>query len=195
MKKIVGLSLALMMVVGMTCVATVARFTDNETSSGNKLAAGTLDLKTNNANGVSQTLYATSMSPGATVVSPTITLRNAGTTNGSTLDIAFSYVENDTSPNSVDKTADEVAAVIEVKTLEYDTHSLLDPLFTPHVTDINGNGYLDIQDLKNSSLTGLGGINAGDPKSFNISIQLKTGTGSDFRADGITITMTFTLKQ
>jgi hypothetical protein len=95
----------------------------------------------------------------------------------------------------VNKTADQTAAVIRVLTLEYDGHNLLDSSFTPHVTDINGNGYLDIYDLKNANLTGLPGLDAGASKTLGISIRLIDTTGNDFQSDGINITMTFTLKQ
>ena len=173
----------------------VKYFTDNGNSSGNSFVSGTMDLTINDVDGVTQTLYATSMSPGATVGPSNITLKNVGTVNGATLDIVFSYAESDGSPNAVNKTADQTAAVIQVLTLEYDGHNLLDTSFTPHVTDINSNGYIDIYDLKNANLTGLSGLDAGASKNFGISIQLISTTGNDFQNDGINITMTFTLKQ
>jgi len=190
MKKIFGLSLVLILVVGIIGVATFAYFTDNDNSSGNSFVSGTLELKTNNLDGVTQTLYATGMSPGATVGPSTITLKNTGTINGTTLDIFFSYIESDGSPNTVNKTADEVAAMLEVVTLDYGGSSLLNS-----VSDINSNGYKDVYDLKNTTFTGLNGINASASKTFDISIQLRNTTGSDFQADGINMTMTFTLEQ
>lgn len=190
MKKIVGLSLALVMVIGMAGVCTFAYFIDNESSSGNQLVVGTLDLKTNDSDGVTQTLYATNMSPGATIGSSTIALRNAGTTDGATLDINFSYVESDGSPNTVDNSADEVTAMIEVIALDYGSSDLLSS-----ISDINTNGYKDVEDLKNSDVTGLIGIDASATKDFDISVRLRSETGNDFQSDGITITMTFTLKQ
>ncbi len=190
MKKIVGLSLALIIVIGMAGVETFAYFTDIETSSGNQQLMGTLDLSTNDADGVSQTLYTTNMSPGATIGSSNVTLKNTGTTNGATLDIVFSYAESDGSPNSVGKTADEVAALIEVITLNYGGSSLLSS-----ISDNNTNGYKDVYDLKHSNLTGLSGIAALATKDFVISVRLRSETGNDFQSDGINITMTFTLKQ
>ncbi len=190
MKKIVGLSLVLIMVIGIIGVETLAYLTDTENSSGNSLAAGTLDLRTNDADGVSQTLYAANMSFGDTVGPSTITLKNDGTTNGATLDIVFSYTESDGSPNSVNKTADEMAAMMEAITLNYGGSSLLGS-----ISDINSNGYRDVYDLKNSSLTGQSGIAASATKNFDISLRLRSETGNDFQVDGITITMTFTLKQ
>ena len=195
MKKIFGLSLVLILVIGIIGVATFAYFTDNDTSSSNSFVSGILNLTINDADGVTRTLYATDMSPGATVGPSNITLKNVGTVNGAKLDIVFSYAESDGSPNTVNKTADQTAAVIQILTLEYDGHNLLDTSFNPHVTDINGNGYIDIEDLKNADLTGLSGLDTGVSKNFDISVQLRNTTGSDFQADGINMTMTFTLEQ
>lgn len=190
MKKIVGLSLALVMLIGMIGLGTFAYFANAETSSGNQMASGTLDLKTNDADGVSRTLYAASMSPGAAVGPCTITLKNAGTADGATLDIGFTYAESDGSTNSVNKTADEVAAIMEVTTLNYGG-----PSFLGSVSDINSNGYKDVYDLSNSNLTGLSGIAALATKDFDIAVRARSEIGNDFQADGLTVTMTFTLKQ
>ena len=190
MKKIFGLSLVLILVVGIIGVAKFAYLTDNETSSGNSFVSGTLDLTINDTGGVTQTLYATGMSPGATVGPSSITLKNTSTVNGATLDIVFSYTESDGSPNVVNMTAVEVAAMIQVTTLDYGGSSLLGG-----VSDINSNGYKDVYDLKNSTFTGLDGINASATKTFDISVRLKSAIGNDFQGDGITITMTFILEQ
>jgi len=189
MKKIFGLSLVLILVVGIIGVATFAYLTENETLSGNSFVSGILDLTINDVDGVTQTLYATGMSPGTTVGPSTITLKNTGTINGTTMDIVFSYIESNESP-PVNKTADEVAAMIQVITLDYGGSNLLSG-----ISDSNSNGYIDIFDLKNADLTALPGLDAGASKNFDISVQLRNTTGSDFQADGINMTMTFTLEQ
>lgn len=190
MKKLFVLSLALVIVIGIAGVATYAYFADTETSSNSRLVAGTLDLKTDDADGVSRTLYATSMSPGATAGPVAINLKNDGACDGAALDIVFSSAESDGSPNSVDKTADALAALMEVVALDYGGSSLLGG-----VTDVNGNGWKDVYDLKNSDLTGQSGIAASASRVFNIAVQLRSETANDFQADGIDITMTFTLRQ
>jgi predicted ribosomally synthesized peptide with SipW-like signal peptide len=187
MKKIIGLSLVLIMAVALSGIGTFAYLTDHAASSGNSFVAGTLDLTINNVDGVTQTLNAVGMSPGATVGSPTITLKNAGTVNGATMDIVFSYVR---SPNTGVKTADDIAAMIEVITLNYGGADLLSG-----IVDSNHNGYLDLFDLKNANFTGRSGLNAGISKNFDISIRLRSETPNDFQGDGIDVTMTFTLKQ
>ena len=190
MKKILGLTITLLLIISLAAVGTFAYFNDTETSTDNQMVAGTLDLKTNDADGVSQTLYATSMLPGGTVGPSTIVLKNSGSTNGSTLDMSFSYVESDGNPNSVNKSADETAAMMEVITLSYGGSSLL-----TSVNDGNSNGYKDVHDLANANLTGQSGIAASATKNFQIAIQLRGDTSADFKTDGITMTMTFTLNQ
>ena len=192
MKKILGLTIVAMLLIGMTGIGTWAYFSDVETSTGNILTAGTLDLTTNDADGVSQTLLATNMAPGDTVGPETITLKNTGSVGASSLDLAFSYVENDGSTNPVNMSADATAAQLEVTVLNYGGSSILGSVSDSQTIP---NGYIDIEDLKNADLSGQGGIDASASKVFEIAVQLRTSTGNDFQADGITVTMTFTLNQ
>ncbi len=189
MRKILGLFVVLMLFIGMIGTGSWAYFTDPEISGDNTLMSGTLDLKTNDIDGVTQTIYASKMKRGDSV-SGNITLKNTGTTNGPTLDISFSYIENDDSPNLVNMSANATAAVLEVTTLNYDGSSLLGS-----VSDNNTNGYKDVEDLKNASLTGLSGLNSLASKDFDIALKLKETTANDFQGDGIIITITFLLQQ
>ena len=61
--------------------------------------------------------------------------------------------------------------------------------------DNNTNGYRDIQDLKNTDLSGLSGIDALASKEFEIAIKPRDSAGGDYQADGITVTITFNLNQ
>ena len=192
MKKILGLTMVFVLLIGMGCIGTLAYFVNTETSSNNTFAAGTLDLKTDNVDGVSQTLLATNMTPGDTVGPETIILNNTGSVGGSTLDLAVSYVESDSGTNPTNKSADETAATIEVTTLKYGGASILTSVSDSQTIP---NGYIDIEDLKSADLSGLDGIGASANKSFEIAVTLRADTGSEFQDDGITITMTFILNQ
>jgi len=178
------------MVLSMGVSGTLAYVTDTQPSTGNLLTAGTLNLTTDDADGVTQTLYALSMSPGDAAGPTTITLKNTGTTDGATLDIVFSYAESDGSPNIVNKTALAVAAIMEVVALSYDGNSLL-----ASISDTNSNGYQDVDELALTSFNGLSGLTASASKDFVIAVRLRSETPNDFQSDGITITVTFTLKQ
>jgi len=190
MKKILGLTIAVLLIIGMFGVGTWAYFNDIETSTSNVLAAGTLDLKTNDVDGVSQTLSATNMEPGDTIGPETIILKNTGSIAGSSVDLAFTYEESDDTTNPTDKSADDTAALVELTMLKYGGSSLL-----ASVTDSNSNGYRDIQDLKNADLSGQSSIGASASKDFEIAIKARNSISSDYQGDGIVITMTFTLNQ
>jgi predicted ribosomally synthesized peptide with SipW-like signal peptide len=190
MKKILGFTIVTVLLIGMTGIGTWAYFSDSEQSTGNTFAAGTLDLKTDGSDGVSQTLLANDMAPGDTIGPETIILNNTGSVEGVTLDLAFSYVESDGGTNPTDMTADQTAAMLEVTKLNYDSSSILGS-----VSDSQPNGYKDIQDLKNADLSGQSGVGALGNKAFEIEVKLRDDTSGDFQDDGITITMTFTLNQ
>lgn len=190
-KKILGLIIVLLLMAGMSGLSTWAFFTDVETSSGNVLAAGTLDLKTDDQDGVSQTLIATNMRRGDIVGPEIIILKNSGSLDSSSLDISFSYIENDSSPNPVDMSADDTASLITVTILKYAEANIL-----TYVDDNNSNGYIDVYDLAaTSNLAGLPGINSGTTKNFEIAVRLNENVTGQYQADGIDITMTFSLKQ
>jgi hypothetical protein len=190
MKRILGLTITFMLFIGMTGSGAWAYFSDVEPSTANQMLSGILDLKTDDVDGVTQTLYATSMKPGNTIGPASIQLRNAGDTDGPTLDIEFSYMESDGSPNDVNMTANATAAMMEVTTLSYDSVSLL-----TSISDNNFNGYKDLQDLADANLSGQSGLSTGATKPFEIEVKLKDNLSNDFRADGITVVMSFTLNQ
>lgn len=189
-KKVIGLTIALVLLLGMSGIGTWAYFSDVETSGENVLAAGTLDLKTDDVDGVSQTLLASNIMPGDTVGPETIILKNSGTVAGSSLDLSFSYIESDSSPNPADMTANATAAILQVTTLNYNSSSLLSS-----VSDNNSNGYKDVYDLSTANLTGLDGIGASSTRNFEIAVTLRSDASKDFQADGIDVTMNFILNQ
>ncbi|MFC2041505.1 TasA family protein, partial [Chloroflexota bacterium] len=185
-------TIAFLLLIGMTGIGTWAYFSDVETATGNVFAAGTLDLKTDDVDGVSQTLLAVNLQPGGTVGPETIILKNAGSVEGSTLDLSFTYLESDSSPNPAPVDADATAAYIQVTMLKYGSYNLL----SSNVTDNNTNGYIDVQDLKNATnLSGLSGIGASGSKTFDIAVMLRSDADKALQSDGINITMTFILNQ
>jgi len=190
MKRILALAIAILLFAGMACIGTFAYFSDVTESADNVMAAGTLLIKTNDKDGVSQTLRATNMAPGDVIGPQTVTLKNAGSVDATSLDFTFSYIEADGPVNPVNMSADATAGQLEVTTLSYGGSSILGT-----VTDMNSNGYIDIYDLKNDDLSGYAGIAAGASKNFTIAVRLRPETGHEFQNDGIEVTMTFILKQ
>lgn len=172
-----------------------AYFSDVEQTTDNSFTAGTLDLKTNGADGVTATITATNMKPGdrmPTSGNASVNLTNVGSIDGSTLDINFTYVESDgQNPTEfpANMTADEFADELLVVVLNYGGTDLL-----PSISDGDADG-VDMKEAASADLTGQTGINTGLSKNFEIAVQLKTSVGNDYQADGIDMTITFTLIQ
>ncbi len=197
MKKILGLGVAALLVMALVGGGTWAYFSDVETSTGNILTAGTLDLKTNDLDGVTGTLTLTNIAPGDSVGPATVTLKNSGSINATALDVAVSYVESDgTKPTELvgNLSANATAQGFLVNTFKYNGVALLTA-----ADDTNSNGVLDMQDVaapaNASKLTGLSGLDPAQTKDFEIEVTLDPTADNTFQAEGIDISFTFTLLQ
>jgi len=191
-KKLVMSMLIAVMAAGSLAGGAVAAFADLEGSGENSFQAGTLDLKTDDVDGVTQSLYATSMKPGASIGPATIVLRNIGSLSAPTLNIDVSYVNNDGDqpskyPGTV--TADQFADELIVNTLTYDGTDL-----TTGISDQDADG-IDMKEVAAYTFPGQSGLNPGTTKDFVVQVTLKAITNNDFQADGIDINLTFTLGQ
>lgn len=78
MKKILGLTIAFLLIVSLSVIGAWAYFLDTEVSTGNTLAAGTLDLSWTNESGVPLPFNVSSIAPGETVEAR-ISINNNGT--------------------------------------------------------------------------------------------------------------------
>ncbi|MFC1976779.1 TasA family protein [Chloroflexota bacterium] len=110
MKKILGLTIAALLVMGLVGGGTWAYFSDPESSTGNILTAGTLDLTINSANDPVTILSIANAYPGASGGNST-TLANAGSLNG-TLDIAITGVGNIESSPGLEYTGDSLNGTV-----------------------------------------------------------------------------------
>lgn len=101
MKKILGLTIAAMLVIAMVAGGTWAYFSDTETSSNNVFTAGTLDLGLSNIDematgNTTATFTASNWKPGE-VADGVLYISNSGSMDMATLKIEFSYTSVDTS--------------------------------------------------------------------------------------------------
>ena len=106
MKKILGLPIAALLVMGLVGAGTFAFFTDTETSVNNILAAGTLDLNVNGGDSAVTTLSVSTANPGDSGSGNT-TLYNNGNLDAE-LDIILSTVTNTESVGSTEYEADVI---------------------------------------------------------------------------------------
>jgi len=187
----VGLSMVSILIFGMMGTMTWGFFSDNEHAANNLLTAGTLDLKLNDADGVTLILNAPQLKPNNSVGPATIALHNAGLAGASALDLVCGYTESDGAQNNTSNvSADDTAAVMEVTTLTYGGADLLGG-----IVDVNANTYVDIKDLSQANLAGQRGLAANESKDFIIAVKMRDGIDNNFQGDGVDITITFNLRQ
>jgi spore coat-associated protein N len=107
MKKILGLGMVALLVMALVGGGTWAYFSDTETSSGNALAAGTLDLGLANTSGAEAGASVTAtwttpsgFKPGDTL-DKTLYIKNSGSITMSSVNITFAHAYSENTPITV----------------------------------------------------------------------------------------------
>ena len=214
LKRIIGLAIVSVILLTLTVGGTWAYFSDTGKSGQNFIKASQLTMLTgispdggvtvNYSRGLTQSLNVSNLKPSQSTQPITIYLKNETTSiNGSSVNISFQYTKVTTPNTDPPMSADSTAAIFEVTTLVYNRtqNFLLGGL----ITDWNGNGYIDMQDLMtatnspNSQMNGLAGLQAGLNKQFSIQLKMRSEAQQpsidQFQGDGLNITMYFTLNQ
>lgn len=182
--------LTIALATGVGAYGTFAYFSDSGESTSNIFTSGTLDLKLDGQDDVSAIVSAGNFAPGDTTEG-TLTLTNDGSISSYdgdghtvTLDIAADVTATDADGGTTD-----MAQYLRLDTFAYDGDSQL-----ANVTDSNSNGYVDVDDLASSSLTGLD-----DPGSagqnLDLTVEFHPDAGNDLQGDEVDVTFTFTLNQ
>lgn len=172
---------------------TFAYFTDEETSTGNIFTAATLDLKTNDADGVTGTIAASSFAPGDTATG-SLTLKNDGTlATGLDLDFkAVMSVTDDAAANAggTCSAAEQMDKFITITTLTYDGTTDLLAL----ITDADADGRISLDDLEaHGVFADL--ANPGAGKVLQMDVLFDTAAPNCNQADSVDMTWTFQLAQ
>jgi spore coat-associated protein N len=221
-KKLLISVLATMLMLGMIGGA-FAYFTDVETSTGNTFTAGTMDLEIKDdstsdpdpwGNGVDKTWVMENMIPGISTVTNYIALRNIGDVAEDHVEISFSNtIDEETGPPGVNPVesddnpasqARDLAKWLQVTSMLYSGTDLKAAIETAPGYDVNGNGWLDLDDLARSP-----GITAdhgplddlspprltGGEASLHMTVKLNAGASNDVQGDVLTTTVTLTLNQ
>lgn len=211
MKRLLLSTLAIFLVTGMAAGAgTSAWFQDTETSTGNTFSAGTLDLKLSDWNegfgdGVAATWTMSNMTPGVTAVGPfSVYLQNSGSTAAHHVEIRFSHtideatnpVPSDTNPASA---PGDLARWIQITLMTYNGVN-----FLTRLSDANGNGFLDLEDVTLPTNAAEGGPldnlsppppNGGGMRALTMALAFNSGATNDIQGDILTTVVRFTLNQ
>lgn len=180
---------------------TLAFFWDLESSWGNTLATGTIDLKIKDNNepwgdGVTATWTIDDMKPGQEFPSliEQIELKNGGTLTASTLDItvACSVVDPPGPESDTEEGTTDLDTMMELTCLEYeDGFPMIDLL--PLFDDVNGNGWKDLDDLERDPIVGVPApIGTGH---FQLGFRFRPEADNDYQGDRLVSDFIFTLNQ
>ena len=204
-------------------VGSFALWSDTDASTSNTVDDGTMDLTVDGVNNnVSGSFSLDNAQPGDET-SYVFDLRNVGTTEADHVDLALSSSEADTRGEPSDTELDaeldagETASLIRVTQYEYRNASgaTQEDLLTG-VSDNNGNGIIDLQEVQNQagSADDLNAPQADGGNTTQLALTLEvaddddgnfnkgahtagnlTGVDEDIMADGVDITVEFTLNQ
>lgn len=192
--------LSLLLVAGFIWSGTIALFTDSESSTGNTFTAGNinLQLKDNDevwGDGVTATWHATNMSPGDELNFDIeqIELRNMGSIPGTTVDITVqNSVIDPPGPNSdTEEGTTDMDKVMEITWMEYEDGSVHNVL--SHISDVNGNGYKDLDDLEAAGVSGLGAMTG--TGRFQMHLRFHPDADNDYQGDTLVCDVIFTINQ
>jgi predicted ribosomally synthesized peptide with SipW-like signal peptide len=207
MKKIIGLTVAAMMVMGLVGGGTWAYFSDPEVSGQNLFAAGTLDLEVGGGSDTSYQLFASlsNKKPGDSG-NGTVALDYAGSLNG-TLNVQFSGVDNanGSGGSEYEQTGSgelgaalEIAPYIDVDQSGDFTNSVDFALTSGGSTDQGSLQWDDLDTFGGTSWTNVYGAAAPSGSSDNFSIEWRidyTNVGNEIQGDSANFTITLTLVQ
>lgn len=180
--------------VAIVGAATYAYFSDQATSTGNTFTSGTFDLKlTDNNQGPTDTVDTTwssnNMAPGTNPVTATLWFRNSGTVNGDHVHFKAANTPTDTG------TAEDLGPMdklLEITAMTYDAGDIL-----PSISDSNGNGIKDLDDLESAG----DGVQIGSLTDLNtdhalvMTVQLYSSANDTYQGDSVSTVFTATLHQ
>jgi predicted ribosomally synthesized peptide with SipW-like signal peptide len=223
MKKILLGVLSFLLAISIIS-STLAYFTDVESSSNNTISMGTLGLQICDdgtwypddwCDGLDQTWTMGPMEPGVSYVTNDVALREVGTIAGNHVEITVSSAidEQITPPGVNPLLADsnpasqpqDLGKWLEVTSMLYSGDDLIWRItsldFTPG-WDINGNGWLDMDDLVRSPAIAAdhGPLDdllppnlTGGEGSFYMTVMLHSEATSDIQGDLMTLIVSFSL--
>lgn len=172
---------------------TLASWSDSATSSANVFATGNLNLKLRPDGGefwiegpVVATWHAENMYPGQELNWGAISFKDCGTLPGTAFDIA---VTNTCTVAGMDE-------YVQITRMEYtdgESHDLLDPADPYRVSDVNSNGWIDLDDLEHDACLCL--PPPGTSGQLIMDYRFNENAGNEYMAASVSADFTFTLRQ
>jgi spore coat-associated protein N len=189
MKKILGLTVAALLVMGLVGGGTWAYFSDTEETTGNIFSAGTIDLGLDNnpnqdpTGSTTATFGATALAPGSAAGSGTLYVNNEGSIDMSHVYISFSLTSyTEATPTSVDDHnlntgTDNLTNMIIATTVTWNSNP---------VATLVGKS---IEELIALGPTDLGNLNAGVEQALQITWTFSDTATNGCQGDSLDLTI------
>lgn len=188
---ILGLAVVLVFVTGLLItVGTRAYFSQQGEVKSNAFSTGTLALKLDGAEEATAVWDIEAGAPGDSV-SGTVNIKNAGTIVADHIEVGASntVTEATSGPGAVSTTP--LDTVLEITGLTYDGADILSA-----VSDANGNGIKDLDDLETAGLDNLALTDLGVNHPLAMTVRFHPVlTVAEHQGDSATTTLTVTLNQ
>ena len=202
MKKILGLTIAALIVLVFVGGSTWAYFNDTESSESNSLVAGTMDLDIDGGDTAVTTFSVSSAAPGDTG-SGSSTLANSGSIAGE-LDITFSAITNtggsggSEHEDGVGDLGGEADMAVFIDVDSSGTWTSGDVGLKSDGTTYNHPDALEyetIDSYESDSFDAIVTLSASASDDFVVMWRIPTTAGNDIQGDSISFDVTFTLEQ
>ncbi|MFC2059968.1 TasA family protein [Chloroflexota bacterium] len=199
MKKILGLTVVALMVMGLIGSGTWAYFSDVETSTGNTLAAGTLDLTVDDNDDPSIVAISVSdIAPGAAAANNVWVIKNVGNISGNfTLTVSAITDGEGDNPESENNTSGDgelSAQLLSILFVDVDG----DGTFEGGDTELYGNGSGGMAVLSGLPATydpTDPGLSGATPVNITLGYQLPSSADNEVQGDNCTFNIQFDLAQ
>ena|SRR3989344_4184649 len=189
-KKITLSLISIVAALSIMAGATFAYFSDVGTSNNNVFGAGTFDLKLSDdtpetdQDSVTASFGAADLAPGNCTSSQQLRVKNSGTVTGNHIEIAavnnVTDVGTDASP--------DMDTFLRLDTFNYDGSPI-------SVSNTNGNGFVDLDDLENNGVDNLALTNIGTNHTIDLVVCLDESAEDNVQGDSVDSDWTVTLNQ
>jgi len=199
MKKILGLTVAALIVITLVGGSTWAYFTDTESSTGNTLVAGTLDLNIDGGNTAVTTFSVSNVAPGDSG-SGNSTLANVGSLDGE-LDVAIGAITNTggSGGKEYEDGSGDLGAVAEmalyIDVNQNGTWNNGDICLRSDGSTYNSLEYDDIDSFGNTTWDAVETLAISAQDDIVVAWRVPTTAGNSIQGDSISFGITFTLEQ
>ena len=200
-KELVLLAIAVVLttvnlvVVGVPFNPTAALLNDPQAVPSNQFSTGTFDAVLTDANEADQqSVFATwtgsGMRPGDSITA-TLSVKNVGTVQGNHIEISTANIMTESGSVPGSTATVPMDRVLEITALNYDGVNKV-----ALITDVNGNGIKDLDDLETSALDGLAltDFNVAHTIEMTVSLSFTLST-NEHHGDSVTSVVTITFNQ